>query len=126
MTTTTETEIKLKGAIKRTAAHDGILYLTVIPSGGSPVSAGRLLFADFTNACIDLLGKTDGLDSLKVQIGDNAVQIAKTSRSTVAAVFVLGHPVVKSLGRMMKRLDGSTVPPAPRAPSPTEEADATI
>jgi len=121
VTTTTETDkindfvwFKTKGALKRIAEHDGILFITVIPTGGPQMRAGdELEFGAFTDACIALLGKAEGLDTLKVQIGDNAVQVVKTSRSTVAVVFVLGHPVVKSLGRMMRRLDRSTAPEAP-------------
>ena len=112
MTTTTEKEIKLKGAIKRIAEHDGILFITVIPTGGPQMSAGEEQHAAFVDACIELHGKAGGLD-MKVQIGDHAVQVVKTVNSTVAVVFVLGHPVVKSLGRMMRRLDKTTAPEVP-------------
>ena len=118
MTTTTEKEIKLKGAVKRTADHDGILFITIIPTGGPQMSAGEEQHAAFVDACIELHGKAGGLD-MKVQIGDHAVQVAKTDNSTMAVVFVLGHPVVKSLGRMMRRLDKSTATEAPRA-APSE------
>jgi len=120
VTTTTEKEIKLKGAIKRMADHDGILSITVIPTGGQQMSAGEEQHAAFVDACIELHGKAGGLD-MKVQIGAHAVQVVKTDNSTVAVVFVLGHPVVKSLGRMMRRLDKYTAPEAPPR-KPTDES----
>lgn len=117
MTTTTATDndfvwFKPKGAIKRIAEHDGILFITITPTDGPQMSAGEEQHAAFVDACIELHGKASGLD-MKVQIGAHAVQVVKTDNSTVAVVFVLGHPVVKSLGRMMRRLDKYTAPEAP-------------
>lgn len=53
--------------------------------------------------------------SVRVLVGDNAVLVSGDEKHVVGVVFIKGHPVVKSVVRMVRQLMRGTMPAAPPA-----------
>ena len=105
---TTTRESKLKTNYETVARHEGIHFVSVTV-GGETHCAGDESYAPLVSDAIALLEKalldkrTD-VQALKVMIGDVAIEVHKTGGCHVCLVFQLGHPVVKSLQRMIRKL----------------------
>jgi hypothetical protein len=94
---------KVKITPTSAAAHDGILFVSVTPTGKSPTTAGDPTHEPITNATIDLTGKVPD-KQLKLVMSKLCVEVHREPGCTVAIAFVPGHPVVKSIQRMMRKL----------------------
>ena len=69
--------------------------------------------------------------SVRVLVGEHAVLVSGDERHVVGVVFIKGHPVVKSVVRMVRQLLRAGAPtakpavaPAPPAPAPTQVSSA--
>lgn len=56
--------------------------------------------------------------SVRVLVGDHAVLVSGDDKHVVGVVFIKGHPVVKSVVRMVRQLLRPANPPAAAAPTP--------
>jgi hypothetical protein len=85
------------------AAHSGILFVSVTPSGREPITAGDESYASFVADSIALAHKSTEPE-VKVTTGKYSVEIHKSEGIIVAIAFLFGDPVVKSVQRMFKKL----------------------
>jgi len=73
-----------------------------------------------------------GEPSVRVLVGEHAVLVSGDDRHVVGVVFIKGHPVVKSVVRMVRQLlrAGAPAKPAPApaavAPAPTQAVPAPV
>jgi hypothetical protein len=70
-----------------------------------------------------------GEPSVRVLVGEHAVLVSGDDPHVVGVVFIKGHPVVKSVVRMVRQLLRAGAPkaaPAPAAPAPTPVASAPV
>ena len=67
-----------------------------------------------------------GESSVRVLVGEHAVLVSGDDRHVVGVVFIKGHPVVKSVVRMVRQLmrGGAPSPPAAATPSAVQTATA--
>lgn len=59
-----------------------------------------------------------GEPSVRVLVGEHAVLVSGDDRHVVGVVFIKGHPVVKSVVRMVRQLLRAGAPAAKPAPAP--------
>lgn len=68
-----------------------------------------------------------GEPSVRVLVGEHAVLVSGDDRHVVGVVFIKGHPVVKSVVRMVRQLLRAGAPAAkPAAPAPTQAVSAPV
>ena len=120
--------------IERVLRHDGILavldwYTDPAHAGGQPQWAGDDNWRNVVMEAVKLRGIADQ-PSVRVLIGDHAVLVSGDDKHVVGVVFIKGHPVVKSVVRMVRQLlrpanpppaaapPAPVAPPIPAAPSP--------
>jgi pyruvate/2-oxoglutarate dehydrogenase complex dihydrolipoamide acyltransferase (E2) component len=65
-----------------------------------------------------------GEPSVRVLVGEHAVLVSGDDRHVVGVVFIKGHPVVKSVVRMVRQLLRAGAPAAKPAPAPAAAAPA--
>jgi len=65
-----------------------------------------------------------GEPSVRVLVGEHAVLVSGDDRHVVGVVFIKGHPVVKSVVRMVRQLLRAGAPAAKPAPAPVAAAPA--
>ncbi len=90
--------------IETITRHDGILYAVDAPKDGGWPHAGDKSWAEIVTSAIDLFAKVPkDQDSLRISIGGHVVVLMRNEVATVAVVVVKGHPVVKSVVRMVRK-----------------------
>lgn len=107
--------------IERVLRHDGILavldwYTDPAHAAGQPQWAGDDSWKDVVLEAVKLR-RTANQPSVRVLIGDHAVLVSGDDKHVVGVVFIKGHPVVKSVVRMVRQLL-RPANPAPAAPAP--------
>ncbi len=121
--------------IERVLRHDGIVAVL-------DMTAEQALAGDCTWVGEDYwkpivveavrLRHIAGEASVRVLVGEHAVLVSGDDRHVVGVVFVKGHPVVKSVVRMVRQLlraGGPTAKPiaaVPAPPAPTQVAPAPV
>ena len=108
--------------IERVLRHDGILavldwYTDPAHVGGQPQWAGDENWRNVVMEAVKLRGIADQ-PSVRVLIGDHAVLVSGDDKHVVGVVFIKGHPVVKSVVRMVRQLLRPANPPSAAAPAP--------
>ncbi len=69
-----------------------------------------------------VLRELSGQGQIRLQVGDHAVLMAAEGDEVIALVFVKGHPVVKSVVRMVRQLLRHARKAASAAPAPAVAA----
>ncbi len=103
--------------IERVLRHDGIVavldwYTDPAHSGGEPEWVGDDRWNPIVMEAVKLR-QIAGEPSVRVLVGDHAVLVSGDDKHVVGVVFIKGHPVVKSVVRMVRQLL------RPRQPQPS-------
>ncbi len=115
--------------IERVLRHDGIVAVLDMTAEQALAGACSWVGEDYWKPIVVeavRLRQIAGEASVRVLVGEHAVLVSGDERHVVGVVFVKGHPVVKSVVRMVRQLlraGGPTakpvvaVPPAQVAPA---------
>ena len=102
--------------IERVLRHDGIVAVLDMTAeqaqGGEPSWVGDDRWKPIVMEAVKLR-QIANEPSVRVLVGDHAVLVSGDERHVVGVVFIKGHPVVKSVVRMVRQLlrQPSTVAP---------------
>lgn len=118
--------------IERVLRHDGIVAVLDLTAeqaqaGGEPSWVGDDRWKPIVLEAVRLR-QIANEPSVRVLVGDHAVLVSGDDRHVVGVVFIKGHPVVKSVVRMVRQLlrqpnpqpqaqAASSVPTAPSNPT---------
>ncbi len=118
--------------IERVLRHDGIVAVLDLTAeqaqaGGEPSWVGDDRWKPIVLEAVRLR-QIANEPSVRVLVGDHAVLVSGDDRHVVGVVFIKGHPVVKSVVRMVRQLlrqpnpqpqaqAAASVPTAPSNPS---------
>lgn len=104
--------------IERVLRHDGIVAVLDMTAeqahGGEPAWVGEDRWKPIVMEAVRLR-QIATEPSVRVLVGDHAVLVSGDDRHVVGVVFIKGHPVVKSVVRMVRQLLRSPQPQAPQA-----------
>lgn len=92
--------------IERVLRHDGIvavLDMTAEQMGGEPSWVGDDRWKPIVLEAVRLRHIANE-PSIRVLVGDHAVLVSGDEKHVVGVVFIKGHPVVKSVVRMVRQL----------------------
>lgn len=93
--------------LQRVYTHDGIVAVMAMDAQqkarGEMSWVGEESWRELVTEAAVLL-KVAGQEQIRVQVGDHAVLMAAEGDEVMALVFVKGHPVVKSVVRMVRQL----------------------
>ncbi len=94
--------------IERVLRHDGIVavldwYTDPTQSGGEPQWVGDDRWNPIVLEAVKLR-QIANEPSVRVLVGDHAVLVSGDDKHVVGVVFIKGHPVVKSVVRMVRQL----------------------
>ncbi len=109
--------------IERVLRHDGIVAVLDMTAeqaqSGDPSWVGDDTWKERVMAVVKLRSIANE-PSVRALIGDHAVLVSGDDKHVVGVVFIKGHPVVKSVVRMVRQLLRQPGPsPTPSSPSPT-------
>lgn len=101
--------------IERVLRHDGIVAVLDLTAeqaqaGQDPSWVGDDKWRPIVLEAVKLR-KIAGEPSVRVLVGDHAVLVSGDERHVVGVVFIKGHPVVKSVVRMVRQLLRVPAPP---------------
>jgi len=93
--------------IERVLRHDGIVAVLDMTAeqaqGGEPSWVGDDRWKPIVMEAVKLR-QIANEPSVRVLVGDHAVLVSGDERHVVGVVFIKGHPVVKSVVRMVRQL----------------------
>lgn len=93
--------------IERVLRHDGIVavldWYTEPAQGGEPEWVGDDRWNPIVMEAVKLR-QIANESSVRVLVGDHAVLVSGDEKHVVGVVFIKGHPVVKSVVRMVRQL----------------------
>lgn len=90
--------------IERVLRHDGIVaVLDWFTEGGDPEWVGDERWNPIVLEAVKLRQIAQE-SSVRVLVGDHAVLVSGDDKHVVGVVFIKGHPVVKSVVRMVRQL----------------------
>jgi hypothetical protein len=93
--------------IERVLRHDGIVAVLDMTAeqaqGGEPSWVGDERWRAIVMEAVRLR-QIANESSVRVLVGDHAVLVSGDERHVVGVVFIKGHPVVKSVVRMVRQL----------------------
>jgi hypothetical protein len=130
--------------IERVLRHDGIVAVLDITGGDAQSGDISWVGDDNWRAIVMEAVKLRQIatePSVRVLVGDHAVLISGDEHKVVGVVFIKGHPVVKSVVRMVRQLLRASAPskpvavqaapiqaatPAPQPPQVTPVASAAV
>lgn len=107
--------------IERVLRHDGIVavldwYTDPAQGGGEPQWVGDDRWNPIVMEAVKLR-QIANEPSVRVLVGDHAVLVSGDDKHVVGVVFIKGHPVVKSVVRMVRQLlRPANPPPQPASP----------
>ena len=115
-----------RSKLERVHGHDGIVAVLGMDKAaierGEPSWVGEDRWREVAMAAVQLL-RLSKQPQIRVLVGDYAVLVSGDEDDIVGVVFVKGHPVVKSVVRMLRQLlrharnASAATPPPPRPPS---------
>jgi hypothetical protein len=85
------------------AAKDGILFVSVAPTGGESETAGDTAYAPMVAETIKLAALTTE-PRVKVVLAKVCIEVHKQPTGTISVVYGQGRPIVKSLQRIVRCL----------------------
>ena len=110
--------MSLLANIDHIAAADGVVAVTIATPGRDPAFRGVDRWAALLDGALGLLARTDE-PSIRLIVGEHTIIAQKELGQAIAVVLPTGHPVAKSLRRMIRRMArkerGPYVAPAPPA-----------
>jgi hypothetical protein len=93
--------------IERVLRHDGIVAVldmtAEMAANGDPAWAGEERWQPIVMEAVKLR-QIANEPSVRVLVGDHAVLVSGDEKHVVGVVFIKGHPVVKSVVRMVRQL----------------------
>ena len=93
--------------IERVLRHDGIVAVldmtAEMATNGDPAWAGEERWQPIVMEAVKLR-QIANEPSVRVLVGDHAVLVSGDEKHVVGVVFIKGHPVVKSVVRMVRQL----------------------
>ena len=102
--------------IERVLRHDGIVAVLDMTAeqaqGGEPSWVGDDRWKPIVMEAVRLR-QIAGEPSVRVLVGDHAVLVSGDDKHVVGVVFIKGHPVVKSVVRMVRQLLRQPATPPP-------------
>ncbi len=110
--------------LERVQRHDGIVAAMAWTAdqrrqGNDPVWVGDERWKSLAVEAVRLRDVA-GESAIRVLVGDHACLVSGDDDQVVAVVFVKGHPIVKSVARMTRRLLKKPARKAAAAPPVTE------
>ena len=102
--------------IERVLRHDGIVAVLDwfnSTSGGEPQWVGDDRWNPIVMEAVKLR-QIANEPSVRVLVGDHAVLVSGDEKHVVGVVFIKGHPVVKSVVRMVRQLLRTPAPAQPQ------------
>ena len=106
--------------IERVLRHDGIMAVADWYTDGQPQWVGDENWKPIVMEAVKLREIANEA-SVRVLVGDHAVLVSGDDKHVVGVVFIKGHPVVKSVVRMVRQLLRPANPPA-ATPVPVQPA----
>lgn len=106
--------MSLRANIQHLAAAQGIVAVTVVSPAGPRELRGDESWSPFLDACFGLLTKS-GEKTVRIVVGAHTVVVQASGDEVAAVVISTGHPIAKSLRRMIRRLAGRIRGPLPSA-----------
>jgi len=106
--------------IERVLRHDGIVAVLDLTAeqaqaGGEPSWVGDEKWKAIVLEAVKLR-QIANEPSVRVLVGDHAVLVSGDERHVVGVVFIKGHPVVKSVVRMVRQLLRQPAPSSQQTP----------
>lgn len=108
------TAMSLRANINHLAAASGI-KATIVTSTLPTEYRGEPHWRPLLDASVDLLLKT-GEPTIRLHVGDQSIVVQAEGTETAAVVFPTGHPIAKSLRRMVRRMARKARPARPANP----------
>ena len=115
--------MSLRSNIEHLAAAQGITAVLVQDPSDERLFRGEERWRSALSAAIDLKALTRE-PTIRILTGGHTLVVQTEGEQTAAVALPTGHPVAKSLRRMVRRLARRVRPPL-ATPAPTEPADAT-
>lgn len=95
--------MSLVANIEHLASATGVVAVTIDAPNATRSFRGEASWSPVLDAALVLFAKT-GEDTIRLVIGQHTVILQRESEQTVAVVLPTGHPLAKSLRRMIRRL----------------------